>query len=199
VTITAWPEGGGTSDLFAGAGTTGLVTSAAGDAGKYLKADGTWDTVTSTATNATLLTTNGVRLAEAEIGSGLAVTGGVMYVTATGTDGAAVTNISRSVAFGAVTPHTLTSAATVTVPRLVGTNAFVLTLTNASVTLAIDTNAWTSAEVARFSIDVNRGTNTLAFTTGHMSGSTVLDVPASTLTPLFFRKPSGAIQWRVRQ
>lgn len=30
--------------LFAGSGTTGTVTSAGGDAGKYLKADGTWDT-----------------------------------------------------------------------------------------------------------------------------------------------------------
>jgi len=36
-----WFEG---TNLFAGADTTGQVTSAAGDAGKYLKADGTWDT-----------------------------------------------------------------------------------------------------------------------------------------------------------
>ena len=34
-------QAGGTN-LFAGAGTTGLITSAAGDAGKFLKADGSW-------------------------------------------------------------------------------------------------------------------------------------------------------------
>jgi len=33
--------------LFSGSGTTGTVTSAAGDAGKYLKADGTWGTASS--------------------------------------------------------------------------------------------------------------------------------------------------------
>lgn len=32
----------GTTNLFAGAGTTGLVSSAAGDAGNFLRADGTW-------------------------------------------------------------------------------------------------------------------------------------------------------------
>ncbi len=37
-------------DLFTGSGTTGLVASAAGDAGKYLKADGSWDTPTDTDT-----------------------------------------------------------------------------------------------------------------------------------------------------
>jgi hypothetical protein len=109
-----------------------------------------------------------------------------------------VTNIARFVRADAVVPYTLGTSGTVTVPRLPGTNTFVMTLTGAA-TLAISTNSWTAAEVARFSIDVNRGTNTLAFTTGHMSGSTVLDVPASTLTPLFFRKPSGSVVWRVRQ
>jgi len=39
--------------LFAGSGTTGSVTSAGGDAGKYLKADGTWDIPSDTG-----LTTN---------------------------------------------------------------------------------------------------------------------------------------------
>jgi hypothetical protein len=38
---------GGTTNLFAGSGSTGLVTSAGGDAGKYLKADGTWATPAS--------------------------------------------------------------------------------------------------------------------------------------------------------
>jgi hypothetical protein len=37
----------GTTNLFAGSGSTGLVTSAGGDAGKYLKADGTWATPAS--------------------------------------------------------------------------------------------------------------------------------------------------------
>lgn len=36
------------TNLFAGAGTTGRVTSAAGDAGKHLKADGTWDDLSLT-------------------------------------------------------------------------------------------------------------------------------------------------------
>jgi hypothetical protein len=92
----------------------------------------------------------------------------------------------------------LVSEPTVTVSRVEGVRYYSLILTNAT-TLRIATNSWTLAEIGRFSIDVNRGTNTLSFTTAHMSGSTVLDVPASTLTPLFFRKPSGAFQWRVRQ
>lgn len=40
-------SGGTFTNLFAGSGTTGSVTSAAGDAGKYLKADGTWATVSA--------------------------------------------------------------------------------------------------------------------------------------------------------
>jgi len=119
--------------------------------------------------------------------------------TVSGTfDAAAATNAAKAVARGAQTPYTLATSGTVTVPRAVGTNTFVLTCTGAT-TLAIATNSWTLAETGFFTIDANRGTNTLAFTTAHISGSTVLDVSASTLTPLYFRKPSGSYQWRVRQ
>jgi hypothetical protein len=94
----------------------------------------------------------------------------------------------------------LVSEATVTVPRTEGVLYYRLTLTN-STTLRIATNLWTSTEVGRFSIDIVAGAQTLAFNTADMSGTTVLDVNtnAGAITPLFFRKPAGAIQWRVRQ
>jgi hypothetical protein len=41
----------GKTNLFGGSGTTGLVQSAGGDAGKYLAADGTWGTPAGTATS----------------------------------------------------------------------------------------------------------------------------------------------------
>jgi hypothetical protein len=86
------------------------------------------------------------------------------------------------------------------VPRTEGVVYYRLTLTN-STTLRIATNLWTTTEVGRFSIDIIAGAQTLAFNTSDMSGSTVLDVNtnAGVVTPLHFRKPAGAIQWRVRQ
>jgi len=48
-------NGGQYTNIFAGAGTTGAVTSAAGDAGKFLKADGTWATPTDDQTLAEVL------------------------------------------------------------------------------------------------------------------------------------------------
>ena len=52
-TITEWPTGGTYTNLFAGAGTTGSVYSAAGDVEKYLRGDGTWqDALTEDAADA---------------------------------------------------------------------------------------------------------------------------------------------------
>jgi hypothetical protein len=63
--ITVLVEGGAYTNLFAGGGTTGSVTSAGGDAGKYLKADGTWDTPadTNTDTNWNHVATQAVNMA----------------------------------------------------------------------------------------------------------------------------------------
>ena len=48
VNDTGGSGGGGTTNLFAGAGTTGLVFSVAADTNKYLRGDGTWQAVSTT-------------------------------------------------------------------------------------------------------------------------------------------------------
>ena len=57
-----WPQGvtGGTTNIFTGAGTTGLVASASGDTNKFLRGDGTWQEVQAgTAGGITSLVVNG--------------------------------------------------------------------------------------------------------------------------------------------
>ncbi|GAF92468.1 unnamed protein product, partial [marine sediment metagenome] len=44
VPVDTGADGVGCTNLFTGAGTTGLVTSAIGDAGGFLRADGLWGT-----------------------------------------------------------------------------------------------------------------------------------------------------------
>lgn len=54
-----WPQGG-TTNIFTGAGTTGLVASASGDTNKFLRGDGTWQEVQAgTAGGITSLVVNG--------------------------------------------------------------------------------------------------------------------------------------------
>lgn len=90
--------GPGLIPVFSGQDTTGLVTSAAADVGKYLKADGTWDTPVDTDTTFTnwvavsggLLSLTGanrsgsntVSLTEADLtGAGFVTNGAVFYGT----------------------------------------------------------------------------------------------------------------------
>jgi hypothetical protein len=119
--------------------------------------------------------------------------------TGGGTDGAAVTNIAKDIAFGARPAYTLTSAATVTIPRYTGTNHFVLTCTNSTVTLGVATGSWALADFQFYTLSINRGTNTLAFDTASITNSTVLDVGASTDKTLMFLKPYNSYQHRVRE
>ena len=102
--ITVLVEGGAYTNLFAGSGTTGSVTSAGGDAGKYLKADGTWDTPADTdTTDHAALSNLGITASghtgtasriwgadgsgaadEIEVGTGLDLTAGVLTATGGG-------------------------------------------------------------------------------------------------------------------
>jgi hypothetical protein len=109
------------------------------------------------------------------------------------------TNIARTVAWTpGLTPFALTYAATVTVTRaMLATNSASLTLTGNTV-LSLATNGWTTAEIARWSLDINRGTNTLAFDTAVYDNTTVLDVTAARVA-LFFRKGVGDTKHKVRQ
>ena len=116
------------------------------------------------------------------------------YITA-----ATATGIAQTVAWTpGLTPFALTYAATVTVTRaMLATNAASLTLTGNTV-LSLATNGWTTAEIARWSLDINRGTNTLAFNTAVYDNTTVLDVTAARVA-LFFRKGVGESKHKVRQ
>jgi len=193
-TIGAGVTGPWITNLFSGAGTTGLVSSAPGDAGKYLKADGTWDTPAG-GSEYDDSWTNG--MTSAAWGDWA----GITNPPALGTSEATVTNIAKLVAYApGVESVALVSETTVTVPRTEGVKYYRLTLTNA-VTLRIATNSWTATEVGAFSLDIIKGAQTLAFNTADIAGSTVLDINtnANVVTPLYFRKPAGEIQWRVRQ
>ena len=138
--------------------------------------------------------------------NGPTISGGVLNIgtnlfgggTGGSTDGAAVTNIAKDIAFGARPAYTLTSAATVTIPRYTGTNHFILTCTNSTVTLGVATGSWALADFQFYTLSINRGTNTLAFDTASITNSTVLDVGASTDKTLMFLKPYNSYQHRVR-
>jgi len=168
-TITAWPTGTGGGDF----NTTGtLAATNTGTAGQvyYLSEAGA---------------TNVGYFADAPSG------GGISEATAT--------NIAAAVAFGAVIPYALASSTNVTIDRLTGTNRYSLTLTHHPATLTIATNSWLAAEDAFLTLTVNRGTNTLGYSTLTITNATLIDVPASTLVPLTFRKLPGELWWRVRQ
>jgi hypothetical protein len=191
VNRTNWPAGGGTS----GAEATNIV----GDVNS-----------TGTVYNASNL--GGVAAASYvtggvfSVGTAVSNVQGTLYIPTNtfgggggGTDGAAVTNIAKDVAFGVRPTFTLTSAATVTIPRLTGTNHFILTCTNSTVTLGVATGSWALADFHFYTLSVNRGTNTLAFDTASITNSTVLDVSASTDKTLLFLKPYNSYQHRVRE
>jgi hypothetical protein len=116
------------------------------------------------------------------------------YITA-GT----ATNIARTVAWApGLTPYALTAASTVTVTRaMLTTNAASITLTGNTV-LSLTTNGWTTAEIARWSLDITKGAHTLGFNTAVYDNTTVLDVTA-TRVALFFRKQVGDTKHKVRQ
>jgi hypothetical protein len=142
------------------------------------------------------------------VGTVVSNVAGVLYIPTNGLGGgtggggiseATATNIARYVAFDSgVTPFTLASATNVAITRLVGTNAYVLTMAT-NVVLTITTNGWTGAEVGRFSLDVSAGAFTLAFDAAVMTNTTVLDISTTRVTPLYFRKAVGENVWRVRQ
>jgi hypothetical protein len=116
------------------------------------------------------------------------------YITA-GT----ATNIARTVAWApGLTPYALTAASTVTVTRaMLTTNAASITLTGNTV-LSLTTNGWTTAEIARWSLDITKGAHTLGFNTAVYDNTTVLDTSA-TRVALFFRKQVGDTKHKVRQ
>jgi hypothetical protein len=159
--------------------------------------------VMATGTVYNALNLGGVAAAQVVTNGGATVNGQAISngaaITISGTDGAAVTNIAKDVAFGVRPAFTLTSAATVTIPRLTGTNHFILTCTNSTVTLGVATGSWALADFHFYSLSVNRGTNTLAFDTASITNSTVLDVGASTDKTLLFLKPYNSYQHRVRE
>jgi hypothetical protein len=116
------------------------------------------------------------------------------YITA-GT----ATNIARTVARApGITPTALTYASTLVVTRAMLTNNTASITLTGSFILSVATNGWTTAEVARWSLDINRGTNTVAFDTAVFDNTTVLDVTA-TRVALFFRKQVGDTKHKVRQ
>jgi hypothetical protein len=109
------------------------------------------------------------------------------------------TNIARTVAWApGLTPYALTAASTVTVTRaMLTTNAASITLTGNTV-LSLTTNGWTTAEIARWSLDITKGAHTLGFDTAVYDNTTVLDTSA-TRVALFFRKQVGDTKHKVRQ
>jgi hypothetical protein len=77
------------------------------------------------------------------------------------------------------------------------TNAASITLTGNTV-LSLTTNGWTTAEIARWSLDITKGAHTLGFNTAVFDNTTVLDTSA-TRVALFFRKQVGDTKHKVRQ
>jgi hypothetical protein len=74
-----------------------------------------------------------------------------------------------------------------------------LDCTSAVALLTIDNTGWDTNGAGRLTVDLRKGVNTLGFYTAVITNSTLLDISTNSVTPLFFRKPTGETMWRVRQ
>jgi hypothetical protein len=194
------PTNSALTDLAAGIATpligTGATQAAAGDHGHANYVATNDAAYLAGLTNAAFAAQDGITISGRTINIGTNLLGG------TGAGGitlADATNAAQTVAWTpGLTPFALTYAATVTVTRaMLATNAATLTLTTNCV-LSVQTNDWTTAELGRWSLDIDKGAYSLGFDTTAITNSTVLDT-TGTRVALFFRKWPGESIHRVRQ
>jgi len=118
--------------------------------------------------------------------------------TGGGISEATATNIARTVqAEAGRSIYEVASAANIEITPAMG--RFLRLILTGSVTnftfVGHDTNQINSVE-----LDLYKGANAITFNTNTVMFSELLDISASTVTPLFFRRPSGAsLRWRVGQ
>jgi hypothetical protein len=153
--------------LFSGSGSTGTVTSAAGDAGKYLKADGTWATPTDT-------------------------TGGNVYTTSNNTYSGGTAQ-----SFDQLSATNLNMRGNISLNGnwLSGDGGNEGLQVDSSGLVWVRTNAALSSAAPLTIIGVGAGVTYQSARAGGASGGTPTNTPASTAIGGLFARPFGTTNW----